>query len=136
MPDDEETAKFRKYHFLKEVSDDAAIFTHIARITDAMLKRVDPTNSVLIEYMTTVDPRIETRKLLSKEDAGPSKKSRKSMKAVIITREQTVQEPKKIKSPKKPTKQYDQVSTVLVKPVEPVVKEPTSIIITSMFGVF
>ena len=66
MSADEETIEFMKYHFPKEVSDDAEIFTHIARILDAMLNHIDPTNYVLVEYMNNVDPSIETGKLLTK----------------------------------------------------------------------
>ena len=95
VPADEEKAEFLKYHFLKEVSDDMEIFTHIARIPDAMLKRVDPTNSVLIEYLKTINPDVETGKLLSKEEAGPSKKSKRSKKDAKVTREKIVYETKK-----------------------------------------
>ena len=48
VPANEEKAEFLKYHFPKEVLDDMDIFTHIVRIPNAMLKRVEPTNSVLI----------------------------------------------------------------------------------------
>lgn len=118
--DEEETAKFMKYHFSKEVSDDVEIFTLVARIPDIILKRVDPTNAVLLEYMTTIDPTIETGKLLTKEGAGPLKKSRKSKKDVKVTPEKPITEPKKTKSPKQQPKPDDQVLKVLVQPIEPV----------------
>ena len=54
VPTDEETAEFIKNQFPKEVMDDAEIFTHIARIPDAMLQRVDPTDLVLMEYLETI----------------------------------------------------------------------------------
>lgn len=64
MSVDEEKAKFLKYHFPKEVTDDAEVFSNIARIPDAMLQRVDPTNLVLVEHLKTINPNEETGKLL------------------------------------------------------------------------
>ncbi|CAI9295433.1 unnamed protein product [Lactuca saligna] len=93
-----------------------------------MLKRVDPTNAVLIEYLTTIDPKVETEKLLTKEDGGPSKKSRTTKKIEIITPEPNVQETKKSKSPKNTMKQDEQVSQVVLKyggsPISSVVRKP------------
>ncbi|CAH1431812.1 unnamed protein product [Lactuca virosa] len=88
-----------------------------------MLKRFEPTNSVLVEYLKTINPDVETGKLLSKEEAGPSKKSKRSKKGAKATPEKPVQESKKspvkivpesTKSPKKPE------TTVIITPVEPV----------------
>ena len=53
---------------------------NIARIPEAMLKRVDPANLVLVEYLKNINPDDETGKLLSKEDVGPSKKLKRSSK--------------------------------------------------------
>ena len=65
-----------------------------------MLKKVDPMNSMLINYMTTIDPKVETGKLLTKEGVGPSKKSRTTKMTEIIIPEPTVKETKTSKSPK------------------------------------
>ncbi|CAI9290648.1 unnamed protein product [Lactuca saligna] len=92
----------------KEVSNDNEFFSHVARIPDAMLKKVDPTNVVLIDYMTTIDSKVETGKLLTKE----------------------------VKVSKKTTKPDELVSKVVIKPVEPFVIKPTSVTIPSKTGVF
>ena len=42
VPDFEEKAVFHMYGSSKEVADDPEVFTSIARIPDAMLKKVDP----------------------------------------------------------------------------------------------
>ncbi|CAI9285803.1 unnamed protein product [Lactuca saligna] len=47
-----------------------------------MLRRVDPTNPVLVAYLTTINPSIGTGVLLSKDASGPSKKSKASKKGV------------------------------------------------------
>lgn len=95
MPAEEETTAFLKYHFSKEANDDVEVFTHIARIPYARLKRVDQANLVLVEYLKTINPNVETGKLLAKEVVGPSKKLRKSKKDATTTPEKPVQEPKK-----------------------------------------
>ena len=120
MPTDEETVEFIKYQFPKDVTDDVEIFTHITIIPDAMLQCVDPTNLVLMEYLETINLDDGFGKLLPKETAAPSKKSRKSKKDVTITPEKLVQELKKKKSPPKQTKSDAQVSIVVVDPIDPV----------------
>ena len=55
-----------------------------------MLKRVDPANLVLVEYLKNINPDDETRNLLSKEDVGPSKKSKRSKKDAKATPEKPV----------------------------------------------
>ena len=118
-----------KSHFPKEVSDDMEIFTHISMILDAILKRVEPTNLLLIEYLKTINPDVETGKLLSKEEAGPSKKSKRSKKDAKATPEKTVHKTKKSSkkivheskmSQKKPKSAEVNVSTIVIKPLEPV----------------
>ena len=99
MPTGEETVEFMTYQFPKEVTDDSEIFTHIARMSDAILQRVDPTNLVLMEYLETINPDDGSGKLLPKETVVPLKKSCKSKKDAKITSEKLVQEPKKKKSP-------------------------------------
>ncbi|CAI9281920.1 unnamed protein product [Lactuca saligna] len=86
-------------------------------------------NSVLINYMTIVDPKFQTGKLLTKEGAGPSKNSRTTKKTEIIIPEPNVKEMKTSKSPK--TKVDEVVSKTVIKLVQHVVTEPTSVTIPS-----
>ncbi|CAI9297144.1 unnamed protein product [Lactuca saligna] len=81
--------------------------------------------------MSTIDPKVETGKLLTKEGAGPSKKCRTTKKPEIIIPEQTVKEMKTSKSPK--TKADEVVSKAII---QPVVTEPPSVTIRSKTGVF
>ena len=60
VPADEEKDEFLKYHFPKEVTDDAEVFSNISKIPDAMLKRVDQNNPVLVEYLKSINPNEET----------------------------------------------------------------------------
>lgn len=55
VPTDEEKVVFHVYSCSKDVADDTDEFPIVARIPDAMLKRVDPTNTVLITYLQTID---------------------------------------------------------------------------------
>lgn len=80
--EDEPKAEFSLYHHPKMVEDNQDEFPSVARILDALLRRVDPTNPVLEAYLTTINPLIETRVLLSKFVAGPSNKSKGSKKGV------------------------------------------------------
>lgn len=59
---------FQTYHYPKDVTDKAEEFPLVARIPDAMLNRVDPTNSVLVAYLKNIDPNVETGKLLPREE--------------------------------------------------------------------
>ncbi|CAI9289166.1 unnamed protein product [Lactuca saligna] len=81
--------------------------------------------------MTTIDPKVETGKLLTKEGAGHSKKSKTTKQVVIVNPEPNVQETKQSKSPKKTTKPDELVLKIVIKSVEPVVTEPTSVTIPS-----
>ncbi|CAH1428173.1 unnamed protein product [Lactuca virosa] len=110
-----------------------------------MLKRVEPTNSVLVEYLKTINPDVATGKLLSKEEAGPSKKPKHSKKDAKATPDKPVHETKKSPekhvhesklSPKKPKKSEVNVSTVVLKPVEPVDDTLVKEKIPSKSGVF
>lgn len=123
VPTDEEKAEFLKYHFPKEVKDDVEVFPNIARIPDAMLKRVDPVNPVLLEYLKSVNPDVQIGMLLSKIDEGPSKKSRKSKKDSKSTPEKPVQEPKPKKPLKKQSNEEEHVSLAETMVIEPNVVE-------------
>ncbi|CAI9281897.1 unnamed protein product [Lactuca saligna] len=72
--------------------------------------------------------------MLTKEGTSPLKKSRTSKKTEIIIYEPIVKETKTSKSPK--TKTDEVVSKAVIKPIELVVIEPTSVTIPSKTGVF
>ena len=92
------------------MEDDIDVFPSVARVTDAMLQKVDPANLVLVEYLKTVNPSIETDKLLKKFNEGPSKKRRGSkkdaqlspLKASLV--ENLAKSPKKVVIGEKPSK--------------------------------
>lgn len=65
-----------KYQFQKTFENDSDIFPNVARIPNGTLKKVDPTNSILVEYLKHVNPSVETGILLQKSDVGSSKKVR------------------------------------------------------------
>lgn len=100
VPADEQKVELLKYNFQKAIEDDEEMFPNIARIPDAILKRVDPTNSVLMEYLILINPNVKTSVLLAKLDEGSSKKYRRSKKNDKSTTEQPVNEPVVKKSPK------------------------------------
>lgn len=66
--DGEQNAEFLKYHFPKSVEDDYEVFPIVARILDGMLKKIDPTNSVLVAYLKHVNTSVETGILLPRTD--------------------------------------------------------------------
>ena len=74
VPEGADVAEFSLYQFPKEVEDDENIFTHVARIPDAMLRKVSSTHKVLIRYMKTFDPAVETGILLQVAAKTPKKK--------------------------------------------------------------
>lgn len=105
------------YQFPKAMEDDPNMFPSVARFLDAMLCRVDPSNPVLIAYLKTINPSIETGILLPKSTGGPSKKSKGSKKVVKASPSKPIPEPiEKVEksTPKKnvksdpPSKKIDQ----------------------------
>lgn len=58
------------------MEDDLTKFPSVVRIPDAMLRRFEPTNPVLVEYLKTINPSIETGVLFPKVVGGRSKKSK------------------------------------------------------------
>lgn len=62
----EPKAEFSLYHHPKTLEDNQDAFPTVSRIIDAILRRVDPTNPVLVAYLTTINPSIEAAMLLSK----------------------------------------------------------------------
>lgn len=122
VPNDEEKVTFQSYHFPKEVVDDADDFRNVARIPDAMLKRVNPTNSILIAYHKTFDPSIPMGMLLPREETK-SKQSKKSKKANPTS---PAKKSKGSTSSKSPQKVVEENVVVTVEPTyvsEPIVEE-------------
>lgn len=104
---DEPKAEYTKYHFPKSVEYDEEEFPSVARIPDAMLKMIDPSNPVLVAYLKTINPSIETGVLLPRFDEGSSKQSRKSKKEVDASPSKVVTKKKTDKSPKKVEKRVE-----------------------------
>ncbi|CAI9297422.1 unnamed protein product [Lactuca saligna] len=63
-----------------------------------MLTRVDPTNTILVTYLQTIDTSVETRVLLEREKETKSKCLKKT---TAESSEKQVKESKSTKSPKK-----------------------------------
>ncbi|CAI9264772.1 unnamed protein product [Lactuca saligna] len=63
-----------------------------------MLKRVDPTTTVLITYLQTIDTSVETGVLLAREE---EKKTKRSKKVVAESSKNSVKESTSTNSPKK-----------------------------------
>ncbi|CAI9281020.1 unnamed protein product [Lactuca saligna] len=74
---DEEKVVFHVYSYPKDATDDTEGFPIIARIPDAMLKRVDPTNTVLITFLHTLDTSVETGVLLAREEEKKTNRLRR-----------------------------------------------------------
>ena len=64
VPEGAEVAKFTKYQLPKVVEDDENIFTNIAIIPDTMLRKVHSSHKVLVGYMKTINPDVQTGVLL------------------------------------------------------------------------
>ncbi|KAL7592159.1 hypothetical protein Lser_V15G33908 [Lactuca serriola] len=78
VPNDEEKAAFHVYSCPKGATDDTEEFPVVARILDAMLKRVYPTNIVLVTYLQTINTTVGTGILLEREVETKSKRSKKT----------------------------------------------------------
>ncbi|CAI9277985.1 unnamed protein product [Lactuca saligna] len=100
-----------------------------------MLKRVDPTNPVLMEYLVLINPNEKIGVLLANIDEGSSKKSQRSKKDDKSTLEINVQDQTVTKSSKKQSKVVVTVSTTVTKLVDPEVVEPLTETIPSKSGV-
>lgn len=60
VPYGKDIAEFSMYHYPKTVENDIDVFPIVARILDAMLNKVDPTNHIFTAYLQTINPSIET----------------------------------------------------------------------------
>lgn len=72
--------EFVVYQHPKTMDDDSEIFPNIARIPDAMLRKVDPADPILVAYLQTINPSIETC-YLPKDVGSPSKERKSTTKA-------------------------------------------------------
>lgn len=112
-----------KYHFPNLVEDDYEVSPNVARILDAMLKKINPSNSVLVANLKNVNPFVETRILFPGSDKGSSKKSKRSKN---MTEDVLVNvSPKKIvsKTPKKSGIDKEKVLKITDKPKEKIATE-------------
>ncbi|CAH1427948.1 unnamed protein product [Lactuca virosa] len=91
-----------------------------------MLKKVDPTNSVLVAYLQHVNPSVETGILLKISGEGSSKKSKKGDDNVVP---ESPKKQAKSTSPKK-------IANETEKPKEKVVPDSSRELIPSKSGVF
>ncbi|CAH1433804.1 unnamed protein product [Lactuca virosa] len=130
VPADEPKAEFLKYHYPKTIEDDVSIFPTVARISDGMLKKVDPSNPVLEAYFLTINTNDGTGVLLAKRDEDSSKKSRKQKTAAAVPEEKVDQ------SPKKKAGVVIKVSKKSEKHVEPETDEFSKEIVPLKIGVF
>lgn len=69
---------FHTYHCPKDASDDLGEFPFAAHIPDAILKRIDHSNPVLVSYLATIDSSVETGILLQQSSEKKSKKMKKT----------------------------------------------------------
>lgn len=80
VPSQYAKADFSIYQHPKVVSDDPMLFPTVARIQDAMLRKVDPAHPVLVHYLTTINPDVQIEVLLPKGAEGTSKAVKVSKK--------------------------------------------------------
>lgn len=78
--EDDPTADFVLHQHPKTVEDDPPVFPIVARIKEAMLRKVDPANPILIAYLQIINPSIETGVLYVKGVAGTTKRGKISKK--------------------------------------------------------
>ncbi|CAI9293706.1 unnamed protein product [Lactuca saligna] len=101
-----------------------------------MLKKIDPSNPILVAYLQKINPSVETGVLLLRSDEGSYKKSNKSKKEIeeIPSKES----PKKIlaKSPTKRPDNKEKVKKKVVKQIEVTKNGSSKEIIPSKSRVF
>lgn len=73
IPNDVPNAEFVMYQHPKTTEDNFVVFPSVARILNAMIRKVDPGNPVLVAYPKTFNRSEETTVLLHKGINGPSK---------------------------------------------------------------
>lgn len=73
VPCDVPKAEFSIYQHLKCVEAHPIIFPSVARITNVMLRNVDPSNPVIVISLTTINPDVKIGVLFPKGIKGTSK---------------------------------------------------------------
>lgn len=83
------------------MEDDSKVFLNVARIPDAMLQKFDPADPVLVAYLQTANPSIETGVLLPKGIEGNSKRGKnlKTVSKASLSKPDSVPTPKKVTKP-------------------------------------
>ena len=81
LPSKEQNVEFSLLHTPKLVTDVLVLFPSATCIPDAMLQRIDPTNPILVQYLTYVNPNVSVRVLFPKGAKGTSKADKASKKS-------------------------------------------------------
>lgn len=74
-------AEFGIYQHSNTVEDNSEVFPNVTRIPDVMLRKVDPSNPILVAYLQTINHTFKTSVLLPKGIAGTSKRGKSSKKS-------------------------------------------------------
>ena len=77
VPQDKDTSYFSQFNFPKIVEHDVNVFPTVVHISDAMLRKIDPADLVMIDYLKIINPNFETGMLLSSSKVKPQKGSKK-----------------------------------------------------------
>ncbi|CAI9267233.1 unnamed protein product [Lactuca saligna] len=119
------------------MTDDADEFPFVAHIPDAMLRRFDPTNVVLVAYLKNIDHTVQTGILLPREEKKfkCSKKNEPVSSKKLVTNTNSKSPKKKPSKVKKPV--VTEVSVDVTILIEPVVEDTQDkVVIPSKNGVF
>lgn len=77
-------AEFGIYQHPKNIEDDLEVFPNVAWIPHAMLHKVDLINPIIVPYLQTINPVVETGVLFRKGVAGTPKRSKTSKKSYKV----------------------------------------------------
>lgn len=73
VPSEDAKMEFSTYKSPKVVSDDPVLFSAVAQILDAMLRKVDPAYPILVHYLTTINLNVQVRALFPNGVEGTSR---------------------------------------------------------------
>ena len=73
LPSEDAKVMFKTYRIPKIVTDDPVLLPTVARILDAMLRKLDPAHPNLVHYFTTINLDVQIQVLLPKGEEGTSK---------------------------------------------------------------
>lgn len=90
VPADIPTVEFGVYQHPNNLADDLEVFPTVARIPDAMLRKVDPTNPILVAYLQSVNPSVKIGVLLPKGIAASSKRCKSPKKSSKVDKPKVV----------------------------------------------